>query len=145
MNSLLKKIPDELLQYFSDEGEKLPSSCLICGNRPFFIGHIEKSNPKQMLIYCLCWECCENPESNIIVEKIIDYYETIRKDNSIRSAYYGECWSLINDSVIQLIIFGDGFKKFGFHSIADKNGAIHNGAIHAKNDPININSIISSR
>ncbi len=78
----LKEIPEGVHQYLLEEKEgELPYGCLICGNHPFFIGHIEKSNPNKMLIYCLCWECYENSESDSIVEKIISYYETTRKDN----------------------------------------------------------------
>ena len=87
----LKEIPEELHQYLLEEKEELPYGCLICGNRPFFIGHIEKSNPNRMLIYCLCWECYENPESDSIVGKIILYYETTRKDNPNFLEHHGEC------------------------------------------------------
>ena len=65
--------------------------CLICGNRPFFIGHIEKSDPNRMLIYCLCSECYGKPEFNTIVEKIIDFYETARIDNPNPLDHCGEC------------------------------------------------------
>ena len=44
-----KGIPQELHQYLLEEKEdELPYDCLICGNRPFFIGHIEKSNPNRI-------------------------------------------------------------------------------------------------
>jgi len=74
-----------------EKEEELPYGCLICGNRPYFIGHIEKSNPNRMLIYCLCWECYEKPESDNIVKKIISYYETTRKDNPNILEHCGEC------------------------------------------------------
>ena len=81
MVSSLKEIPEKIHQYLLEEKEDvLPYGCLICGNLPFFSGHIEKSYPKRMLIYCLCWECYEKPESDSIVGKIISYYETTRKD-----------------------------------------------------------------
>ncbi len=90
--ALLKEIPEGIHQYILEEKEdELPNGCLICRNRPFFIGHIEKSNPNQMLIYCLCWECYENPESDSIVEKILDYYEATRKDNPNLLERCGEC------------------------------------------------------
>ena len=88
----LNKIPEKIHQYLLEEKEKeLPDRCLICGDRPFFIGHIEKSNPHRMLIYCLCWDCYEKPETDSIVEKIIDYYETIKKDNPNLIEHCGEC------------------------------------------------------
>ena len=78
----LKAIPKNIYQYTLNEREaKIPHQCLICGNRPFFIGYIEKSYPNRMLIYCLCRECFENTDSADAVEKIIDYYEATRKDN----------------------------------------------------------------
>ena len=78
----LKEIPQEVHRYILEEKEAaLPYGCLICGNRPFFIGHIEKSDPNRMLVYCLCRECYEKPESDSIVEKIIGYYETTGIDN----------------------------------------------------------------
>ena len=87
-----KEIPQELHQYLLEEkADELPYGCIICGNRPFFIGHIEKSDPNRMLIYCLCWECYEKQESDSIVEKIICYYETIRNDNPNLLEHFGEC------------------------------------------------------
>ena len=65
--------------------------CLICGNRPFFIGNIEKSNPNRSLVYCLCSECYEDPESDSIVEKILCYYETVRKNNPDLLEHCGQC------------------------------------------------------
>ena len=82
MTSSLKEIPEDYSQYLLDEKEdELPYGCLICGNHPFFIGHLEKSNPHRMLIYCLCWECYEKQESDSIVKKIIGYYESTKQDN----------------------------------------------------------------
>ena len=77
----LKEIPENIHRYVSEEeGVELAYECLICGNHPFFIGCLEKSNPNRMLIYCLCRECHEKHESDSTVEKIINYYETVRKD-----------------------------------------------------------------
>ena len=87
----LKEIPEKLHKYLLEEKEELPYGCLLCGNRPFFIGHIEKSNPNRILIYCLCSGCYENPESGSIVEKIIGYYETTREDNPNLLEHCGEC------------------------------------------------------
>ena len=88
----LKEIPEALHRYLLEEKEdELPCGCIICGDRPFFIGHIVKSNPNRMLIYCLCQKCCEKSESDSIVEKIIDYYETTRKDNPNLLYHCGEC------------------------------------------------------
>ena len=79
--AMLKEIPEKIHQYLIEENENvLPYDCIICGNRSFFIGHIKKSYPNRMLIYCLCWECYEKPESDNVVEKIISYYENTRKD-----------------------------------------------------------------
>jgi len=90
--SMLKEIPENLHRYLSEEnGDELTYECLICGDHPFFIGHIEKSNPNRMLIYCLCSKCYENPESDSIVEKILCYYETVRKDNPDLLEHCGEC------------------------------------------------------
>ncbi len=92
MASSLNEIPKNLQRYLLEEkGDELPYGCLICGNRPFFIGHIEKSNPNRMLIYCLCWECYEKSESDSIVEKIISYYETTGIDNPNLLDHSGEC------------------------------------------------------
>ncbi len=92
MVSSLNKIPEGIHQYLLGEKEEiLPCGCLICGNRPFFIGHIEKSNPSRMLIYCLCWQCYEDPESDSAVEKIICYYETTRRYNPNLLEHCGEC------------------------------------------------------
>ena len=78
----LKEIPQTVHRYILEEKEAaIPDGCLICGNLPFFIGLLEKSNPNRMLIYCLCSGCYEIPESAGIVEKIISYYETVRKDH----------------------------------------------------------------
>ncbi len=88
----LKEIPQEIHRYIlKEKDDELQYDCLICGNRPFFIGHIEKTEPNRMLIYCLCSGCYENPESDTIVEKIISYYETTRKDNPSLIEHYGEC------------------------------------------------------
>ena len=89
---MLKELPGDIHQYLSEENEdELPYGCLICGEHPFFIGHIEKSNPNQMLVYCLCSKCYEKPESESIVEKIIGYYETAGKDDSNLLDHCGEC------------------------------------------------------
>ena len=83
---------EELQRYLLEEREhELPNGCLICGNRPFFTSHIEKSNPNRMILYSLCLECYEKPESGSIVIKIIDYYETTRKDNPVLLEHCGEC------------------------------------------------------
>ena len=88
----LKDIPEDLHRYLSEEeGEELIHACLICGNFPFFIGHIERSDTNRMLIYCLCQECYEKPESDGIVEKIICYYETTMRDNPDLLNHCGEC------------------------------------------------------
>ena len=90
--TLLNDIPEGIHQYLLEEKEdELPYGCLICGSQPFFIGHIEKSDPTRMLIYCLCWECYENPESDSIVDKIISYYETNKKDNPNPLEHCGAC------------------------------------------------------
>ena len=90
--SQLKEIPPAVHQYILEEKEAaLPDGCLICGSRPFFIGRLEQSNPNRMLIYCLCSGCYENPESASIVEKIISYYETARKDPPNILAPRGVC------------------------------------------------------
>jgi hypothetical protein len=89
--ALLKEIPDEVHRYILEDKEAaLPYGCLICGDRPFFIGYIEKSNPNRMLIYCLCCKCYENPKSDSVVEKIISYYEITRKDNPNLLEHCGE-------------------------------------------------------
>ena len=87
----LKEIPERIHQYLLEEKEELPYGCLICGDLPFFIGHIEKSSPNRMLIYCLCFECYERPESDNAVEKIIDYYEITRNNNPNLLEHFGEC------------------------------------------------------
>ena len=87
----LKEIPEGIHQYLLEEKEELPNGCLICGDLPFFIGHIEKSSPNRMLIYCLCFECYERPESDNAVEKIIDYYEITRNNNPNLLEHFGEC------------------------------------------------------
>jgi len=88
----LKEIQESLHRYLIEEEKaELPDGCLICGKRPFFIGHIDKSNPNRMLIYCLCWECYEKQESDSIVEKITSFYETTRKDNPDLLEHCGEC------------------------------------------------------
>ena len=80
----LKEIPQEVHRYIVEEKEAaLPYGCLICGSPPFFIGYIEKSSPNQMLIYSLCSECYAKQESAGVVEKIIGYYETTRKNTPI--------------------------------------------------------------
>jgi hypothetical protein len=87
----LRVIPEDIHRYLSEEEkEELSYRCLICGDHSFFIGHLEKSNPNRMLIYCLCRECYEKPESEGMVEKILHYYETVRKDNSDLSDRCGE-------------------------------------------------------
>jgi hypothetical protein len=92
MTSSLKEIPEDYSQYLLDKKEdELPYGCLICGNHPFFIGNLEKSNPHRMLTYCLCSECYEKPESDTIVEKIIDFYETARIHNPNLLDHCGEC------------------------------------------------------
>lgn len=89
---MLSNIPSEIYDFLIEEKfEKLPRLCLICGNIPFFIGLIEKSNPNRMLIYCLCLECYENSESDRAAKKIIDYYETTRKENPNLIEHIGEC------------------------------------------------------
>ena len=61
MTSMLSKIPIELYNLLLEQkSEELPKLSVICGNRPFFIGDIEKSNPNRMLVYCICRECYEN-------------------------------------------------------------------------------------
>lgn len=88
----LKEIPEGIHQYLlGEKEEKLPHCCLICGNHPFFIGYIDKSNPNRMLIYCLCRECYEEPEADITVGKIISYYETRGGDNPGLTEHRGEC------------------------------------------------------
>lgn len=88
----LKAIPENLHQYVLNEKEDtLPYRCLICGDRPYFTGYIEKSNPIRILLYRLCQECFENPDSDNAVERIIDYYETTRKDSPDLLEYCGEC------------------------------------------------------
>lgn len=91
--SQLKNISPELDNWLLEEEkeDELPYGCLICGDRPFFIGHIEKSDPNRMLVYCLCRECYEKPESDSIVEKIISYYETTGIDNPNLLDHSGEC------------------------------------------------------
>jgi len=92
MTSILSDIPSKLYNLLLEENsEELPNPCLICGNSPFFIGHIKKLNPNRILIYCLCEACYENPESDNSVKKIICYYETIRKNNQNLLEYCGEC------------------------------------------------------
>jgi hypothetical protein len=92
MVSSLNKIPAEIHQYLLEKKEdELPYRCLICGNRPFFIGHIEKSNPTRMLIYCLCWDCYEKPDSDSAVEKIISYYEITRQHSPNLLEHFGKC------------------------------------------------------
>ena len=77
----LNDLPANVLKYITEEIEDdLPSVCLVCGNSPFFIGYIEKTNPTRMLIYCLCNECYEELEADITVNKIICYYEAKRKN-----------------------------------------------------------------
>ena len=67
---------EELQRYLLEEREhELPNGCLICGNRPFFTSHIEKSNPNRMILYSLCLEC----------------YETTGKDNPDLLEHCGEC------------------------------------------------------
>ena len=88
MKNIKPELHDWLLE---EEKDELPHGCLICGNRPFFIGHIEKSDPDRMLVYCLCRACYEDPDSDRIVEKIISYYETIRIHNPNLLDHYGEC------------------------------------------------------
>ena len=88
----LKAIPENIYQYILDEKEAaIPGHCIICRGHSSFIGYIEKSNPKRMLIYCLCRECFENPDSDSAVEKIIDYYEATRKDCPDLLKFHGEC------------------------------------------------------
>jgi len=92
MDSSLKEIPQEIHRYVLDEKEAaLPYECIICGNHQFFIGYIEKSNPNRIVIFCLCSECYEKPESEKIVKKILDYYEITRKDNPDLIKHCGEC------------------------------------------------------
>ena len=81
--SPLEKLPEKIQEYLLDEKiAGLPYGCIICGNRPFFIGNIERSDPKRMLVYCLCLKCYKDPESEYIVKKIIDHYETTTKKSS---------------------------------------------------------------
>ena len=88
---LLRNLEDLHRNLLDEEAEEDSYGCLICGNHPFFIGHLEKSNPNRMLTYCLCSECYEKPESDAIVEKILCYYETVRKDNPDLLEHCGEC------------------------------------------------------
>lgn len=89
---MLKELPEYLHHHIKAEAEEESSyACLICGTLPFFIGYLEKSNPNRMLVYCLCFECYEKPESEITVEKIIDYHESARLDNPNLLDLWGEC------------------------------------------------------
>ena len=74
-----------------EEEEEQSYGCIICGNPPFFIGHMEISNPNRMIVYCLCRECYEKPESENIAEKIIRYYEATKKDTPNLIDHLGEC------------------------------------------------------
>jgi hypothetical protein len=88
----LEEIPKAVHRYILEDKEAvLPNRCLICGNHPFFVGHIEKSFPTRMLIYCLCKGCYEKTESAVIVEKIICYYETTRSVNPKLLEHRGAC------------------------------------------------------
>ena len=88
----LKAIPEKIYQYLLEEKEdELPKGCLVCGNRPYFIGYIEKSKPNRMLIYCLCTECYLESEADITVEKIISYYESKGGYNSDLFEHPGKC------------------------------------------------------
>ena len=124
--SPLKEIPEGIHQYLSEENEEeLPHGCLICGKSPFFIGHIEKSNPNRMLIYCLCCECYREPEADITVEKIIFYYETKRGDNPGLTEHRWEGWSSFASITISIwkwkwnrVSAGNTFMQLSFHAHA---------------------------
>ena len=88
----LNEIPEGIHKYLLEEKEEeLPYGCLICGQQPFFIGHIEKPDTNGMLIYCLCWDCYEDPESERAVERIIYFYETARNENPNIVEQCGTC------------------------------------------------------
>ena len=88
---LLLDLEDLNRNLFEDEEDEQSYGCLICGNHPFFVGHSEKSNPNRLLRYWLCRECYEKPESESIVKKIIDYYETTRRFNPNLLDQSGTC------------------------------------------------------
>ena len=75
----------------SQKDDELTYACIICGNHPFFLGHIEKSNPNRLLDYSLCVKCYNDPNSHRIAEKIINYYETTVRCNPSLLDHWGEC------------------------------------------------------
>ena len=92
MDSMLKEIPPEIHNWLLEEkGAELPRVCIICRDPAFFTGSLDRTNPRQMLIYCLCRDCYEKSASASTVEKIIYFYESIEKADSDFSDQCGDC------------------------------------------------------
>ena len=93
----LQNIPEEIHRYLIEqEKAELPCGCLICGNGSSFTGYIEKLNQHRMFIYCLCEVCYSNIESDRLIKKIIDYYETARKDHPNKLNHFGRCLTTLS-------------------------------------------------